>query len=106
MHRVLRSILSQKRPGRPSRRLRRNVAAKFGIFYFFSDFLVIFGYSLALKVLMFYNLSDGNNRFLEECEQVNKRCEPAEDDFDKLLKRALTESKKTKDSIPNTPEWT
>ena len=91
VYRVLRSILS-----REVRDFR----------FFFSDFLVIFGYSLALKVLMFYNLSDGNNRFLEECEQVNKRCEPAEDDFDKLLKRALTESKKTKDSIPNTPEWT
>ena len=40
VHRVLRSILSPK------------VAAKFGIFDFFSDFLVIFGYSPALNVLI------------------------------------------------------
>ena len=32
VHRVLRSVLSEKRPGRPSS---RNVAAKFGIFDFF-----------------------------------------------------------------------
>ena len=42
VHRVLRSILSQKRAGRPSMRLlrhRRNVAAKFGI-VFFTYFLI------------------------------------------------------------------
>ena len=54
VHRVLYSILIQKRPGRPS--------AKFGIFNFFQRFfLVIFGYSLALNVLdiyTFFSLGD------------------------------------------------
>ena len=55
----LRSTLSQKRPGRPSRRrfdFVPFVAAKFGIFDFFSDFLVIFQYSLALNVLIQLNI--------------------------------------------------
>jgi hypothetical protein len=56
---------------------------------------------------------DGNNRFLEECDKgsVNNRSEAPEDDFDKLLKRALTESKMDKEKtkkVPTTkpPEWT
>ena len=50
-HGVLSSILRQKRPGRPS------TPVKFGIFDFFvSDFLVIFGYSLALNVLKFLGI--------------------------------------------------
>ena len=45
-------------------RLRRNVAAKFGIFDFFSDFLVIFGYSLALKVLMYKMMHYENEQLI------------------------------------------
>ena len=54
VHRVLRSILSQKRPGRPSRRRFDFVETSprsLGFSIFFSNFLVIFGYSPALNVL-------------------------------------------------------
>jgi len=49
---------------------------------------------------------DGNNRYLEESDKgaVNNRGEPPEHDFDKLLKMALTETKKVKRE--KEPEWT
>jgi len=49
---------------------------------------------------------DGNNRYLEESDKgaVNNRGEAPEDDFDKLLKMALTETKKVKRE--KEPEWT
>lgn len=60
---------------------------------------------------------DGNNRFLEETDKanVNSRDEPEEDDFDRLLKMAMSEKRKRevtptvevkKEPVqPESPEW-